>query len=160
LSKELTNKLRALGQKCDATLFMTLLAAFKTLLYRYTGQCDVVVGSPIANRNRMEVEKLIGFFVNAVILRTEVAPEMSFRDLLKRVVDIALSAYDNQDVPYEKLVIELKPDRDLSYTPLFQVMFILQNVPRESRELTGLAISTVEMGHETAKFDLTLSCTE
>ena len=121
------------------TLFMTLLAAFKTLLQRYTGRQTMVVGTPIANRNAAEMEGLIGFFVNTLVLRTELAGDPRFLQLLGRVRETALGAYAHQDVPFEKLVEELHPERDLSHTPLFQVMFVLQNTPPPELELPGLS---------------------
>src|SRR5712692_8761933 len=113
------------------TLFMSLLAPFEVLLYRYSGQADISVGSPIAGRTRREVEELIGFFVNTLVLRTEIKGEESFRQLLRRVREVCLGAYGHQEVPFEKLVEELEPERSLSHSPLFQVMFVLQNTARE-----------------------------
>ena len=156
LSKELSQGLKALSRKEGVTLFMILLAAFQTLLYRYTRQQDVVVGSPIANRNRTEVEGLIGFFVNSLVLRTDLSGNPSFRELLQRVRKMALEAYEHQDLAFEKLVEELNPKRSLSYSPLFQVMFVLQNAPGTVWQLEGLTVSPVRIGRETAKFDLTL----
>jgi hypothetical protein len=127
LPRSLTEKLKQLSLEERATLFMTLLAAFKVLLWRYTNQDDIVVGSPIANRTRAETEDLIGFFVNTLVLRTSLAGNPTFRDLLKRVKEVALGAYDHQDVPFERLVEDLKPDRDPGRNPLFQVSFVLQN---------------------------------
>ena len=152
----LTKALKALSQKEDVTLFMTLLAAFKTLLYRYTGSEDIAVGSPIANRNRIEIEGLIGFFVNTLVLRTDLSNNPTFRTLLSRVSDVALGAYTHQDVTFEQLVEELHPQRDLSNTPLFQVMFGLQNAPISALELSGLKLSFLGRNPGTAKFDLTL----
>jgi amino acid adenylation domain-containing protein len=152
----LTKALKALSQKEDVTLFMTLLAAFKTLLYRYTGSEDIVVGSPIANRNRIEIEGLIGFFVNTLVLRTDLSNNPTFRTLLSRVSDVALGAYTHQDATFEQLVEELQPQRDLSNTPLFQVMFGLQNAPISALELSGLKLSFLGRNPGTAKFDLTL----
>ena len=157
---DLTKKLKALSQKEEVTLFMTLLAAFKTLLYRYSGQEDILVGSPIANRNQKETEQLIGFFVNTLVLRTNLSGNLTFRDLLLRVKQVALEAYDHQDLPLEKLVEELNLERDLSYDPLFQVMFVLQNTPVEDLQLGNLKLSLVPQKNSTAKFDLTLSMSE
>ncbi len=152
-----TEALRALSQREGATLFMTLLAAFDVLLHRYTGQGDVVVGSPIANRTRAETERLMGFFVNTLVLRTEVSGDLAFRDLLQRVKEVCLGAYAHQDMPFERLVSELAPERDLSRTPLFQVMFILQNAPQESLALPGLKLRGMSAEGVTVKFDLMLT---
>ncbi|MEH2290128.1 amino acid adenylation domain-containing protein [Nostoc sp.] len=156
LSQELSASLNKLSQQQGSTLFMTLLAAFQTLLWRYTGIEDIVVGSPIANRNRTEIEGLIGFFVNTLVLRTNLAGNPSFEELLKRVREVALGAYAHQDLPFELLVEQLQPERSLSHTPLFQVMFVLQNAPMSVLELPGLTLSSVESESDTAKFDLTL----
>ncbi|MCP4660216.1 MAG: AMP-binding protein, partial [bacterium] len=136
-----------------------LLAAFKTLLSRWTGETDVVVGSPIAGRTHRELEGLIGFFVNTLVLRSDLAgvPEPSFQELLARVRQEALDAYAHQDVPFERLVEELQPQRDLSTSPLFQVAFTLQNAPQENLELPGLTLSAMAVEGSVAKFDLTLS---
>ncbi|MDF5727434.1 MAG: non-ribosomal peptide synthase/polyketide synthase, partial [Rhizonema sp. PD38] len=157
LSLELTNKLTKLSQEQGVTLFMTLLAAFDTLLYRYTGQTDILVGTPIANRDRTETERLIGFFVNTLVMRTDLSLNPSFSELLPRIREMALSAYAHQDLPFEMLVEVLQPERDLSHTPLFQVMFVLQNTPTSQLELTGLSVSDLPIENSTAKFDLTLS---
>ncbi|MBD2562853.1 MULTISPECIES: amino acid adenylation domain-containing protein [Nostoc] len=157
LSVELSNKLTKLSQEQGCTLFMTLLAAFDTLLYRYTGTEDILVGSPIANRNRNEIEGLIGFFVNTLVLRTDLSGDRSFNELLGRVRLMAIDAYAHQDLPFEMLVEVLQPERDLSHTPLFQVMFALQNVPISEIELTDLTISSLPVESATAKFDLFLS---
>ncbi|MFB2880052.1 non-ribosomal peptide synthase/polyketide synthase, partial [Floridanema aerugineum] len=157
LSAQLSEKLNQLSQEQGVTLFMTLLAAFNTLLYRYSGQTDIVVGSPIANRNKSEIEGLIGFFVNTLVLRTDLSNNPSFAALLDRVREVSLGAYTHQDLPFEMLVEALQPERDLSYTPLFQVMFVLQNAPLSSVELDGLKLTPVEMENPIAKFDLTLS---
>ncbi|MFN6571992.1 non-ribosomal peptide synthetase [Dendronalium sp. ChiSLP03b] len=156
LSQTLTKALKKLSHQEGVTLFMTLLAAFKTLLYRYTGQTDILVGSPIANRNRAEIESLIGFFVNVLVLRTDLSGDLSFQELLARVKSTALEAYVHQDLPFEKLVEELQPNRDLSYNPLFQVMFVLQNVPKPNLNLTDVSITYEESYNGTSKFDLTL----
>jgi amino acid adenylation domain-containing protein/non-ribosomal peptide synthase protein (TIGR01720 family) len=160
LSPALLAALRTLSQQEGVTLFMTLLAAFQTLLYRYTKQEDIVVGSPIANRNRAEIEGLIGFFVNTLVLRTDLSNNPSFRELLQRVRGVALGAYAHQDLPFDKLVEELNPARDLSRTPLFQVMLVLQNAPARTVEFPGLAAESVPVETETAMFDLTLEMTE
>ncbi|BAZ09555.1 amino acid adenylation domain-containing protein [Calothrix sp. NIES-4071] len=156
LSAELTQKLTKLSQEQGVTLFMTLLAAFDTLLYRYTGQEDILVGSPIANRNRSEIEGLIGFFVNTLVLRTNVSGERSFNELLDQVRDMAMDAYAHQDLPFEMLVEALQPERVLSHAPLFQVMFVLENGLMSQLELTGLTVSPLVVESATAKFDLIL----
>ncbi|MCC5666157.1 amino acid adenylation domain-containing protein [Nostoc sp. CHAB 5784] len=156
LSQTLTKELKNLSRHSGVTLFMTLLTAFKTLLYRYTGQTDILVGSPIANRNRAEVELLIGLFVNVLVLRTDLSGDLSFQELLARVKSTALEAYVYQDLPFEKLVEELQPNRDLSYNPLFQVMFVLQNVPKPNLSLSDVSVTYEEGYNGTSKFDLTL----
>ncbi|MEK7783920.1 MAG: amino acid adenylation domain-containing protein, partial [Chloroflexota bacterium] len=140
--------------------FMTLLAAFQTLLHRYTGQDDVCVGTPIANRARAEVEGLIGFFVNTLVMRTRFDGEITFRELLSRVRETALAAYAHQDLPFEMLVEALQPQRDLSHTPLFQAMFVLDNTSLGALQLPGLTLSPMEAESGVAKFDLTLSLNE
>ncbi|MDZ8184102.1 MAG: amino acid adenylation domain-containing protein [Nostoc sp. ChiSLP02] len=156
LSQTLTKELKNLSRQRGVTLFMTLLAAFKALLYRYTGQTDIVVGSPIANRNQAEIKPLIGFFVNVLVLRTDLSGELSFQDLLARVKSTASEAYIRQDLPFEKLVEELQPTRDLSYNPLFQVMFVLQNLPKPNLNLSDVSITYEEGYNGASKFDLTL----
>ncbi|WP_138506146.1 non-ribosomal peptide synthetase, partial [Nostoc sp. PA-18-2419] len=156
LSVELTDKLVKLSQEQGCTLFMTLLAAYDTLLYRYTGQEDILVGSPIASRDRSEIEGLIGFFVNTLVMRSNLADNPTFSELLLRVREVALSAYAHQNLPFEMLVEALQPERNLSHSPLFQVMFVLQNVPISQLELTGLTISPLMVKSTTTKFDLTL----
>ncbi|MCP4662547.1 MAG: AMP-binding protein, partial [bacterium] len=157
LPEPLSGALARLSREQGVTLYMTLLAAFKILLSRFTGQEDVVVGSPIAGRNHKEIEELIGFFVNTLVLRTDLSGAPTFRELEARVREMALGAYAHQDLPFEQLVEVLQPQRDLSSTPLFQVMFILQNAPREAGETSGFAMSPIPTGGTTAKFDLTLS---
>jgi amino acid adenylation domain-containing protein len=156
LPKNLTDSLKQLSHQEGSTLFMTLLAAFKTLLYRYTGQTDILVGSPVANRNSVEVESLIGLFVNVLILRTDLSEQPNFRELLARVKSTALEAYIHQDLPFDKLVEELRPERDLSYNPLFQVMFVLQNVPIPTPQISDISLTFTEGDNGSAKFDLTL----
>lgn len=154
LPKSLSEQLEALSQHQGVTLFMTLLAAFKTLLYRYSQQDDIMVGSPIANRNRREIEQLIGFFVNTLVLRTNLGGNPTFVELLGRVREVALNAYAHQDLPFEKLVEQLKPERSLSHHPLFQVVFGLQNTPRQTLELAELKIEQLEFENHSTKFDL------
>ncbi|MBD2201839.1 amino acid adenylation domain-containing protein [Calothrix sp. FACHB-1219] len=160
LPQQLSVGLNQLSQQQGTTLFMTLLAAFKTLLYRYTGSEDLAIGSPIANRDRIELEGLIGLFINTLVLRTNLAGNPSFIELLKRVREVALGAYAHQDLPFELLVEELQPQRNLSHTPLFQVMFVLQNVSMSALELPGLTLNYLPVDSGTAKFDLTLDMTE
>src|SRR5256884_1704243 len=160
LSAELTEDLRKLSRQEGVTLFMTLLSAFSLLLSRMSGQEDVVVGTPIANRTRMETESLIGFFVNTLVLRTKIEARESFRELMRRVREVTLGAYSHQDVPFEKLVEELQSERDLSHSPLFQVMLVLQNAPREALRLGELELRAAGVTNETAKFDLTLELAE
>ena len=152
--------LQDLSRRHGVTLFMTLLAAFQLLLHRYTDQDDIVVGALIANRNRVETEGLIGFFVNTLVLRTDLSGNPSFRELLDRVREVALGAYSHQDLPFEKLLEALQPPRDLSRTPLFQVLFVLQNTPRQPPELLGLSVDPLEIAPETANFDVCLNLSE
>lgn len=159
LAKKLSAELEALSRRESTTLYMTLLAAFQTLLYRYTGQEDFLVGSAIANRNRAETEGLIGLFVNTLPLRAQLSDRPAFRELLKRVSDCALDANLHQDLPFSMLVEDLQPQRDLSHSPLFQVMFVFQNVPIDPLVLPGLTITPVEIEDESAKYDLSLSIT-
>lgn len=160
LPPTLAQALKTLSQQHSVTLFMTLLAAFQTLLHRYTGQDDITVGSLIANRNRAELEGLIGFFVNTLVLRTDLAGDPSFQELLVRVRDVTLGAYEHQDLPYEKLLEELRLPRDLSRNPLFQVMCVLHNTPQQAVKLPGLHASRLEIDPGTARFDLALDVWE
>jgi amino acid adenylation domain-containing protein len=146
--------LKTLSQREGVTLFMTLLAAFKTLLHRYTGQEDIVVGTFIANRNRAEIEKLIGFFVNSLVLRTSLERNPTFRELLGRVREVTLGAYANQDLPFEKLVEELQPERDLSRNPLFQVVFQLVNVPTAKFSSDGSDETSLDVERGTSILDI------
>jgi amino acid adenylation domain-containing protein len=156
LPEVLRGGIKELSQQEGVTLFMILLAAFKTLLFRYTHQDDILVGSPIANRNLAEIQGMIGFFVNTLVLRSNLSGNPCFKELLKRIRRVALDAYSHQDLPFEKLVEELQPDRSLSHTPLFQVMFALQNFPMPNLEVAGLNLQVQEVDTGTAKFDLTL----
>lgn len=156
LPDALGQALLRLGQREGATLFMTLLAVFKALLQRYTGQHDIIVGTPIANRARIETEGLIGFFLNTLALRTDLSGDPSFTELLTRVREQALQAYDHQDLPFERLVEELQPTRDPSHSPLFQVMFVLQNDAQQPVGLPGVTSTPLEVDNHTAKFDLTV----
>ncbi|ERT05439.1 non-ribosomal peptide synthase TIGR01720 domain protein [Lyngbya aestuarii BL J] len=162
LSKELTTALKALSRQQGVTLFMTLLAAFKILLHRYSNQDDIVIGSPIANRNRQETESLIGFFVNTLVLRTDLSGNPSFEDVLKRVREVTSGAYKHQDLPFSKLVEELQPERNLSHNPLFQVMFQFQNEAYQFQnssspelQLPNLQIGQFWIDPESTKFDIT-----
>lgn len=159
ISAELSESLTALSRREGATLFMTLLAAFKALLWRYTGQSDIVIGTPVANRNREELEGLIGFFVNTLALRTDISGDPAFRELLGRVRETALGAYAHQDLPFELLVEELQPARDLSRNPIFQIVFDLQSTPAPSLELSGLTLQPHEFTSGSTRFDLELHLT-
>src|SRR5262249_26578939 len=136
------------------TLFMVLLAAFQVLLSRYSGQTDICVGTPIANRNRSELEELIGFFVNTLVLRTDLSGDPSFAQLLERVREVALAGYAHQDMPFEKLVEELQPERSLSRNPLFDVIFAVQNAPRSEGHLGELQLEPWGKGGKTTRVDL------
>ncbi|MEJ8545836.1 amino acid adenylation domain-containing protein [Brevibacillus borstelensis] len=160
LSEKLSKELKAFSHQAGTTLFMTMLAAYQLLLSRYAQQDDIAVGTPIANRNREEIENVIGFFVNTLVLRTKITPTSSFYELLQQVKQMTVEAYEHQDIPFEKLVAEVKPTRDTSYSPLFQVFFALQNAPEGSIELEELTISSIDVEVEAAKFDLTLSVWE
>ncbi len=155
LPQDLVQKIASVSQQEGVTLYMTLLAAFQALLYRYTGQTDIAVGSPIANRNRRELEDAIGFFANSLVIRTDLSNNPSFKELLARVKQVAIDAYAHQDLPFEKLVEQLHPERSLNQNPLFQVVFALQNAPMEQLELPGLTLAPFkEIETTTARFDL------
>ncbi len=156
----LSQKLTEFSQAEGVTLFMTTFAAFQTLLYRYSGQDDIITGSVIANRDFVDIEGLMGFFVNTLLLRTDLSGNPTFRDLVQRVREITLEAFAHQNVPFEQLVEELRPPRDPSHTPLFQVMFILQNAPVPAQAKHDLKLDFMRVDSNTAKFDLTLSLTE
>ncbi|MDZ8023959.1 MAG: amino acid adenylation domain-containing protein [Nostoc sp. DedQUE11] len=160
-SKELCEEIKALSRREGVTMFMTLLAAFKTLMHYYTKQDDIVVGTDVANRNFPEIENIIGFFVNQLVLRTNLGGNPTFEELLKRVREVTLTAYEHQDMPFDQLVLALKPERDLSRTPLFQSKFVLQNAPILPLELEGLKLKIAEeIDNGTAKFDLLLTMWE
>ncbi|MEH2178695.1 amino acid adenylation domain-containing protein [Nostoc sp.] len=160
LPKPLTEEIKNLSYREGVTLFMTLLTAFNTLLYCWTRQEDIIVGSPIANRTRTELEGLIGFFVSTLVLRTDMSNNPSFSELLGRVRDNTLEAYLHQDLPFEKLVEELQPERNPSYNPLFQVWFVLQNAPMTTLELPSLSITSLDIDNQTAKHDLRFELVE
>ncbi len=160
IHKPLTESLKSLSRQEGCTLFMTLLAAFQTLAKRYTGRDDIVVGSPIANRNHSEIEGLIGCFVNTLVLRTDLSGNPTFREVMSRVREMALEAYANQDLPFESLVERLHPVRSQNYNPIFQVVFIFQNAPMPVLKAGELSISPFEIDSGTAKFDLTINLAE
>ncbi len=155
-----SEELRVLCRKEKATLFMGLLAVFKTLVHRYSGMEDIIIGCPIANRNRTDIEGLIGCFLNTLALRTDLSGNPSFRELLSRVREVSLGAFANQDVPFEKLLEEIRPEREIHRTPIFQVMFVLQNTPMVPIDLPGLTIIPMEADTGTTKFDLNLHAVE
>jgi len=159
LSPSLSSQLRRLCHQESVTLFMLLLACLQTLLWRYSGQTDLLIGTPIANRTRTEFEPLIGFFVNTLVLRTNVADDPSFRQLLQRVREMTLQAYAHQDLPFEKLVEDLQPERHLSYTPLFQVMLLLEQ-KNEEPMLAGSRLQSKAIETDTAMFDLLVAVQE
>ncbi|MDB9527422.1 amino acid adenylation domain-containing protein [Oscillatoria sp. CS-180] len=158
LPLDLTEAIEAIAQQTGTTLFMALLAAYAVLLSRYSRQSDLVIGTPIANRNRKDLESLIGFFVNTLALRVDTSGNPSFTTLLQRVQTVALEAYAHQDLPFEKLVDALQPERSLSHSPLFQVMLVLQNTPPAALELPGLQLNYLAAPSNTTKFDITLTC--
>ncbi|MBV9790840.1 MAG: amino acid adenylation domain-containing protein, partial [Chloroflexi bacterium] len=160
LPAELSTALERLSQQLGATLFMTMLAAWQVVLRRWSGQDDIVVGTPIAGRVRPELEALIGFFTNTLVLRTDLSGAPSFAEVVARTRAVALDAYAHQDVPFEVVVEQVQPTRDLSRTPLFQVMFILQNMPQDSIAVSDLTLAPVEVEARTAKFDLVLGLAE
>jgi hypothetical protein len=161
MDAELTQRLKDLGRREGVTPFMTLLAAFQVLLHRYSGQDDIAVGVPIAGRVRPELSGVIGFFVNRLVMRGDLSGEPTFKQYLARVRARALEAYAHQDLPFEKLVSELRPKRDMSRNPLFQVALVLQNTPPGELRLGGLVVEPLaEIGNESAKFDLNLSLSE
>jgi hypothetical protein len=160
LPSELSESLKALGRRHDATLFMTLLAAFRTLLRFYTGQDDLCIGTPVSGRTHAEIQGLIGFFINALVLRLDAPVEQSFRGLLSHVRRTVVEAFAHQDVPFEMVVDAVQPERVASRTPLFQIMFALQNARMDDLRLEGLNVSMIESHSGTSKFDMTLAMRE
>jgi non-ribosomal peptide synthetase component F len=156
ISKALTGEIKAFSQRYEVTLFMTLLAAFKTLIQIYSGKTDIVIGTPNANRSRTELAGLIGFFANALVLRTNFSGNPTFVDVLNRVKRVAQGAYAHQEVPFEKLVEALQPERDLKHSPLFQVAFTLHSSANVPAQTAGLRITPVFYELETAPYDLVL----
>lgn len=160
LSKELSADLKELSQREGVTLFMTLLAAFQTLLHRYAGQDDILVGTPISGRTNIELEGLIGFFVNTLVLRTNFAGNPSFREILQRTRKVCLEAFDHQELPFEKLIQEMQPERNLNRQTLFQNWFQLDDNPIENLEISGMKLSPFEVDTIATDFDLYLSLSE
>jgi non-ribosomal peptide synthetase component F len=156
----MSQELVALSRREGVTLFMMLLAGFQALLARCTGQEDILVGTDVANRRQVETEQLIGFFINLLPLRTDLSGDPTFRELLGRVREVALGAYAHQDLPFEKLVEELRLERSSSHNPLVQVLFVMQNTPRKALTLPGLQISPFGMRLERSKFDLAVFMVE
>jgi len=156
LSNTLSSELKELSSQHGATLFMTLLAAFQTLLSRYSGQTDIAIGSPVAGRSRREFESLIGFFLNTLVLRTDLSGNPTFVEAMTRVREMCLGALSHQELPFEKLVEELQPERDLGHNPLFQVTFAFQNTPRFAPQLSGVRVNQLEVDTGIARFDLHL----
>lgn len=160
LSADLTERLRHLSRAKDVTLFMTLLAGFKALLHRYTGQDDLVISAPVASRRCVEVEELIGFFVNSIVLRTSAAGNPTFEELLQRVRAVTIAAYAHQDLPFDRLVEILRPERVSSHNPLFRSGFSLQNTPLERAVPRGLTVEHIDARTRTTKFDLTIAMSD
>ena len=160
IPKILSDAVISFSRNENVTLFMTLLSVFQVLLYRYTGQEDIIIGSPVSNRNLADIEPLIGFFVNSLPLRTDLSGNPKFRELVRRVRETVVGGLSNQDVPFERLVDELHIERDLSRNPLFQINFALQNAPRDDLNLLGLLVEILEIDNRTSRFDLTLELRE
>jgi non-ribosomal peptide synthetase component F len=156
IPEELVAELKTLSRRESSTLYMTMLAAFAATLRHHAHQDDLLIGTPIVNRKQVEVESLIGFFINTLVLRAKLSGDPSFRELMKRVREVCLGAYAHQDVPFERLVEELKPERSLTHNPLFQASFTLDQFPLREVHLSGLTMSPVELEHGTAQFDLVL----
>ena len=160
ITSEVQRGLAVLSRREGVTMFMTLLAAFQTLLYRYSSQEEIVVGTDMANRNRAETENVIGFFVNMLVLRTDLSGNPTFLELLGRVRETALGAYAHQDLPFERLVDELDLERDPSRNPLFQAVFVLHNTPSNELKLPGVELSPFSIESSSVQFDLILSLSE
>ena len=160
LGTELTGSIKALANSHNTTLFMVLLAIFDLLLQKYSGQTDIVVGTPIAGRQRSELDNLIGMFINTLCLRTDLDGNPQFDELLRRVKQVSLHAYANQETPFEKLVEELQPERDVSHPPIFQVLFVLQESLAEHIEFEGLEVTPLDFELGSAKFDLSMFLVE
>ncbi len=156
IEPELTERFESLARRLSVTPFMVLLAGFGTLLSRYGGQDDVVIGTPVANRGRAELEDLIGFFANTLALRVDLAGDPGFGELVRRVREMSLGAYAHQDIPFERLVDELRPERSLSHSPVFQVVLALQNLPASELDLAGVTLSPLEIDAGRTQFDLSL----
>ncbi len=156
ISPSLAEQVRRLARQQNATTFMVLLAGFQALLARYTGQTDIATGTPVANRNQTETEGLIGFFVNTLVLRTRLDGDPSFNDIVSRVREVCLGAYTNQDLPFERIVEELRPERHLDANPLFQVMFTVRETASADLRIPDAALKVLEPPEGISKFDLTL----
>ena len=160
LAADVSNQLKAIGRRQNATLFMTLLAVFTVLLQRYTRQDDIVVATNVAKRNMPEIESLIGFFVDNLVLRADLSGNPTFVDLLARVQRICLDALAHQNIPFDKIVEDLKPERNLSYNPIFQVLFVLQNNPAPRLNLPNLSVSRTEYEGNAVQFDMAMDIFE
>lgn len=160
LSKELSDHIKTLSRREDVTIFMLVLGGFNALLHSYSGSTDIVVGTDVANRNRIETENLIGFFANQLVLRTDLSGDPSFSEILARVREVALGAYAHQDLPFDKVVEALNPERDLSRNPLFQVMFGFKNAPMSDLKLPELSLTSFPLQDGTAVFDLSFYLTD
>lgn len=160
ISNQLTQRLLELGEKESASLYMILLASYNVLLNRYTNQDDILVGSPVANRNRKGIENIVGMFVNTIVLRTDLKGSPTFLDLLRRVKKVSLEAFEHQDLPFEKIVEVLQPDRNPTYSPIFQTMFVLQNTPTATLDLPNLNVDLMNIESGKSKYDLTLTIEE
>jgi amino acid adenylation domain-containing protein len=160
IGEQLAGALTRIAKSHGATLFMILVATLETLVWRYTGSDDILIGTPVASRNDAHLERVIGFFVNTLVIRGDLSGNPTFLELLSRIRETTLEAYEHQDLPFETLVGALKPQRSLSYTPLFQIMFVLQNAPKQVLNLPGLSLAELEFDSGSAKFDLTLEVVE